>query len=214
MAMTRDGCRHRRRTHRRLVAGALLGGALVLVAATAVGDVACLSLPFQAVDADETTANDGVDGAADDGTRDEAATRASTTVSDSGNGRVTMTIDVNPGETLNLSVPDADVVVDTWKGDNVLVIMEKLKVPAPRVRARPHPPVDIRVSRRGDTVRIAAVGGAGELLKSCAVRFRVLVPENRAVRLRDTYDSLDVLRLAAHVWRTIGKEALRWVLSM
>jgi hypothetical protein len=73
---------------------------------------------------------------------------------------VTMKIDVDADDVLDLDMARGDVVVDTWDGDDVLVIVEKS--PAEETRAATPTSLNIKVTRNGNNVRIATLDMMGQ----------------------------------------------------
>ena len=115
---------------------------------------------------------------------------------------VTMTIELETGGTIDLDVPEADVVIDTWRGDEILVIVEKARV-------KGQDPVNIRVSRHGKDVRIATQG-LGNRAEELRLSFRIVVPESHAWA-RDVRHNYSLAKLTSVLWRALSKEAVNWI---
>ena len=123
---------------------------------------------------------------------------------------VTMVIDLEEGGVIDLDVPGSEVRIDTWKGDEILLIVKK------RVDSRfsrQGAPVNIELTRRGRDVRIAAVGASAQRMDALGVSFRILVPEaeRRVVRREGVKYSYSMSKLGAVLFRALSKEALGWI---
>lgn len=123
---------------------------------------------------------------------------------------VTMGIDLEEGGVIDLDVPGSEVRVDTWKGDEILLIVEKRS--GSRFLEK-RLPVNIEVSRRGRDVRIAAAGVSARRMDALGVSFRILVPETErgAIRWRETRYSNKMAKLTSVLLRALSREALNWI---
>lgn len=121
---------------------------------------------------------------------------------------VTMAIDMEDGGVIDLEMARGDVVIDTWDGDEVLVIVEKRQgaeytIPSPR-------PAAFKVTRHGKSVRIAAFDNLGHPLTDLDLSYRIVVPKDRAGRKNAGH--YDLSRLSAVIFKALHREALNWLM--
>ena len=122
----------------------------------------------------------------------------------------TMSIPVEEGDVIDLRTP-TDVKIETWDGDEVLLIVEKIK------RSSPRPAVDpvIRITRRGNAVRIETTGPVWQQYGN-DVSFRLVLPDEHmldAIPPAGPVSDVGALsRWTIRVWRVVHREALRRLL--
>ena len=130
-------------------------------------------------------------------------------VKDEGDG-VTMAIDLEEGGVIDLDMTRGDVVIDTWEGDEVLVIVDK------RTRSGAHAhgpkPISFKVSKIGNNVRISALDEKGQRVTDLDFSFRIMVPEDRyGYGVKDTERAYDLAKLTSVVFKALHREALNWL---
>lgn len=131
-------------------------------------------------------------------------------VEDTGDG-VTMAIDLEEGGVIDLDMTRGDLVIDTWEGDEVLVIVDK------RTRSGAHvhspKPISFKVSRIGNNVRIAALDEQGRRVTDLDFSFRIMVPKDRYGNYgaKDTGRAYDLAKLTSVVFKALHREALNWL---
>ncbi len=123
---------------------------------------------------------------------------------------VTMTIELEEGGVIDVDLPGGDVTIDTWQGDEILLIVEK------RVGSRVLPrktPVSIEVIRRGRNIRIVAGDASPQRMADLGISFRILVPESDrgAIRRGGVKYSYSMAKLSSVLFRVLSKEALNWI---
>jgi hypothetical protein len=116
---------------------------------------------------------------------------------------VTMAIDLEEGGVIDL---DMARVIDTWQGDDVLVIVEKMSTTGPR-KAR-H--INFKVSRLGNNVRIAVLDDEGQRVSGVDFSYRIMVPRDRQVRKVD--HAYDLSKLSSTIFKALHREALNWLM--
>jgi len=123
---------------------------------------------------------------------------------------VTMTFDLEDGGRIDLGMP-GDIVIDTWKGDDVLLVVERLAKSRSKTGvARGPRPVRLHVSRFGNNVKIRALHGQEGKTTEADVSFRLVVPAERDnATVRDVYD---LSRVTSVVLSALHREAIRWIL--
>ncbi len=123
---------------------------------------------------------------------------------------VTMSFDVEDVERIDLGAR-GDIVIDTWKGTDVLVVVERLaKSRSNNGVAGGARPLRFRVSRLGNNVTITPLHERGPQLHETDVSFRIIVPtERQDARVRDVYD---LSKLASVVFGAVQREAVRWIM--
>jgi hypothetical protein len=122
---------------------------------------------------------------------------------------VAVKLDLEEGDVIDLAMARGDVVVDEWAGDDVLVILERLKgVPASPVPSRS---VNIKVTRRGHNVRIATVDDFGQPINDPTLSLRIMVPQRRAAESSNVGQIYDLSKLTAVVFKALHREALKWI---
>lgn len=121
---------------------------------------------------------------------------------------VTMSIALEEGGSIDLKPPPPDMTIETWKGKDVLLIVEKINNGKKREAACAVEPIDIQVSRKGKDVCIETKCGAGWEGSGMDVSFRLIIPEHRDVTygMRDDISSLS--ELPSKVWKALHKEAI------
>lgn len=125
---------------------------------------------------------------------------------------VTMSIPLEEGAVIDLDAPATDVRIDTWEGDEVLVIVEKVKRSRGKTKTKTSAqPVNIQVTRHGKNFRIEATGGAGWDQNGMDLSFRILLPDRYPIDT-GTYSEGDAVeRLTSVLWRAFHREALKWL---
>lgn len=123
---------------------------------------------------------------------------------------VTMAIDLEEGGVIDFDVPGRGLRVDTWKGEEILLIVEKKEASLLSGRRAP---VNIEVIRSGRNVRIAAPRSSANRMQDLGISFRLLVPEaeRRAIRHLGVRDSYNMSKLTHVLFRVLSKEALSWI---
>jgi hypothetical protein len=124
---------------------------------------------------------------------------------------VTMAFDLEEGGVIDLEMKRGDVVVDTWDGDAVLVIVEKLSKPGlikgGKATTRPF---NVKVTRLGKNVRIAALDVYGRELTDVDLSFRIMMPKDR--QSKKISGAYDLSKLTSVVLKALHREALNWIL--
>lgn len=124
---------------------------------------------------------------------------------------VTMSIPLEENGVIDVEAPPMGVKIEKWDGDEVLVIVEKKKRAKPRGEPNRIDPVNIQITREGKNVRIETTGGSNWRDSGMDLSFRIVLPESYEVGAK-TYDKTDgVARLTGALWRTVHREALRWL---
>jgi len=162
--------------------------------------------------ADETGARaSGIDG--DDAkveepdTADDAAGETET---------ITLTIPLEKGGEIDVEA-NHDVVIETWDGDDVLLIVEKRLIPHTMQHGkRPTTPVKIDVIRDGKNVRIRERGASQWHMNGLDVRFRIMVPRTDVRVLRNSpaigsTSAYDLSKLTTVLVKALHREAIRWI---
>ncbi len=122
---------------------------------------------------------------------------------------VTMSIALEEGGSIDLKPAPPGVTIETWKGKDVLLIVEKVNK---KGKQRKIPgavePIELQVTRSGKDVRIETTCGAGWEDSGMDVSFRLMIPENRNISygMRDDISSLS--ELTSKVWKALHKEAI------
>jgi hypothetical protein len=119
---------------------------------------------------------------------------------------VTMAIDLEEGGVIDLDMARGDLVIDTWEGDEVLVIVERMSTTGPN-KAR-H--INFKVSRLGNNVRIAALDDEGHRVSGVDFSYRIMVPRDRQVRKVDR--AYDLSKLSSTIFGALHREALNWLM--
>jgi len=130
---------------------------------------------------------------------------------DEDDDKVTMAIDLEEGATIDLEMAHGDVLIDTWDGDEVLVIVEKMSkstlnssgVVSPR-----H--INFKVSRQGNNVRIAAMDNQGKRVTDVDFSFRIVVPKDR--QSKEIEHVYDLSKLTSVIFKALHREALNWLM--
>jgi len=119
---------------------------------------------------------------------------------------VTMAIDLEAGGTIDLDVARGDLVIDTWDGSEVLVIVERMSTTGPRKPGN----INFKVSRLGNNVRIAALDDEGRRVSDVDFSYRIMVPRDRQVKKADSV--YDLSKLSSVVFKALHREALNWLM--
>ncbi len=124
---------------------------------------------------------------------------------------LTMSISLEEGGVIDLKPPPRDVKIETWKGNEVLFIVEKVSRPNKRgKRTQAVKPFNIQVTRKGIDVEIETVGGEGWEQSGVDVSFRIIVPEKNYFRKGASQKSYILSKLTSVLWRMLNKEAFSW----
>jgi hypothetical protein len=122
---------------------------------------------------------------------------------------VAMKIDIEEDETIDLDVAHADVVVDTWDGDDVLVVVEK------QSSLTSNQPLNITVTRHGNSVQIATVDINGRPFRDPSLSLRILVPAALAANRvsPEVSSAYDLSKLTSVVFKALHRVAIQWITS-
>ena len=132
-------------------------------------------------------------------------------VGDDDDDSVTMAIEMDEGGTIDLEMARGAVVVDTWEGKEVLVIVEKKQGKTPqKCDATEARPAAFKVTRQGNKVRIAALDRLGHHLTNLDLSYRVMVPKDRNIRKSETH--YDLSKLSAVIFKALHREAINWLM--
>lgn len=121
------------------------------------------------------------------------------------NQAVAMKIDVDDDDVLDLDMARGDVVVDTWDGNDVLVIVEKAKPSAGQPTS-----LNIQVTRRGNSVRIATLDMMGQPFSHPNLSLRIMVPKKQ-IGASNVSSIYDLSKLTSVVFHALRGEAIKWV---
>jgi hypothetical protein len=119
---------------------------------------------------------------------------------------VTMAIDLEEGGTIDLDVARGDLVIDTWDGDEVLVIVER----KPKTGLEKPRKINFKVSRLGNNVRIAALDDEGRPVTGVDLSYRIMVPRDR--QMKKVEDVYDLSKLTSVIFKALHREALNWLM--
>jgi len=119
---------------------------------------------------------------------------------------VTMAIDLEEGGVIDLDMARGDLVIDTWDGNEVLVIVEKMSTTGPYKPSH----IKFKVSRLGNNVRIAALDGEGRRVSGVDFSYRIMVPRDRQAKKADSV--YDLSKLSSMVFKALHREALNWLM--
>jgi hypothetical protein len=135
---------------------------------------------------------------------------ASTTASDNKEVEsVTMSIAVEEGGSIDLKPTPPGMTIETWKGKDVLLIVEKVNQKGKKSRAGGAvQPIDIQVTRKGKDVRIETMCGDGWKDSGMDVSFRLMIPENRYLTRGMERKQSTLSELTSKVWKALNKEAI------
>ena len=122
---------------------------------------------------------------------------------------VTMAIDLEEGGTIDLEMARGDVVIDSWDGDEVLVIVEKMSKPGSKTGLPQHRHINFKVSRHGNNVRIAALDDYGRHVNDFDFSCRIVVPKDR--NNKKVEHAYDLSKLTAVIFKALHREALNWL---
>jgi hypothetical protein len=122
---------------------------------------------------------------------------------------LTMSIAIEEGGCIDLKPPPPDVTIETWKGKDVLLIVEKVnKKGRKSFAAGAVEPIDIQVTRSGKDVRIETMCGEGWENSGMDVSFRLIIPENRHITPGMERHKSSLSELTSKVWKALNKEAI------
>ena len=119
---------------------------------------------------------------------------------------VTMAIDFEEGGVIDLDVARGSLVIDTWDGNEVLVIVEKMSTTGPNKTRH----INFKVSRLGNNVRIAALDDEGRRISGVDFSYRIMVPRDRQAKKVDSV--YDLSKLSSTVFKALHREALNWLM--
>ena len=163
--------------------------------------------------ADETAVRaSGID--ENDAKVEEPETTTDDTASES--ETVTLTIPLEKGGEIDVEA-NQDVVIETWDGEDVLLIVEKRLAPqALRNGKQPTTPVNIEVIRDGRNVHIREHGASQWQLNGLDVRFKIMVPRTDVRVLRSSPEAgatgaYDLSKLTTVLVKVLHREAIRWI---
>ena len=125
---------------------------------------------------------------------------------------VTMSIDLEEGGVIDVDAPTTDVKIETWDGDEVLVIVEKTKrATCGGLNSTPAEPINIHVTRKGKDVRIHTTGAEDWRESGMNISFRIVLPD-RFTTNRESVQAGDTMtRLTSTLWRVFHRGALNWI---
>ena len=118
-----------------------------------------------------------------------------------------MKIDVEEDDVIDLQMSRGDVVVDSWDGSDVLVIVEKHNQQPEGAVERS---LNIKVTRHGNNVRIAALDQSGRLFADPNLSLRIVVPK-RTVEASNVSSIYDLSKLTSVVFKALHREVLNWI---
>jgi hypothetical protein len=122
---------------------------------------------------------------------------------------VTMSIAVEEGGSIDLKPPPPGMTIETWKGKDVLLIVEKVNTKGEKKKANGAvEPIDIQVTRKGKDVHIETMCGAGWENSGMDVSFRLMIPENRYNPGGIQRHQSTLSELTSKVWKALHKEAI------
>lgn len=118
-----------------------------------------------------------------------------------------MKIDVEENDVIDLQMSRGDVVVDSWEGSDVLVIVEKHSEQQESAVERS---LNIKVTRHGNNVRIAALDQRGRPFADPNLSLRIVVPK-RTLEASNVSSIYDLSKLTAVVFKALHREVLNWI---
>ncbi|MDH3215240.1 MAG: hypothetical protein OEN01_02980 [Candidatus Krumholzibacteria bacterium] len=122
---------------------------------------------------------------------------------------VTMTIDLEDGGVIDLEMARGDVVIDTWDGDEILLIVER----SPKSNTGSgKSPINVKVSRHGKNVRISALDQLGRQLTDVDLSYRIMMPRSTAGKGNRISQVYDLSKLTSLVFKALQREAVKWLL--
>jgi hypothetical protein len=125
---------------------------------------------------------------------------------------VTMSIDLEEGGVIDVDAPTTDVKIETWEGDEVLVIVEKTKRPTRGgLKSAPAEPINIQVTRSGKDVRIHTTGAEDWSKRGMDISFRIMLPERFKDHIEPIQTGDTMARLTSTLWRVFQRGALKWI---
>lgn len=137
---------------------------------------------------------------------------AQETVDDSQVESVTMSIDLEEGGVIDVDAPTTDVKIETWEGDEVLVIVEKTKRPTQGgLKSTPAEPINIQVTRKGKDVKIQTTGAENWRENGMDISFRIVLPERFKAGIEQVETGDTMTRLTSTLWRVFQRGALKWI---
>ena len=127
---------------------------------------------------------------------------------------LTMSISLKEGGVIDLKPPPRDVMIETWKGDDVIVIVEKVKRHGMKGRHRvAAKPVHIEIQQTGKDVCIGTWGGSDWDECGMDLSFRIMLPQAYDIEHGAYQESYRISRkLTSALWRVLHREAIRWFL--
>jgi hypothetical protein len=124
---------------------------------------------------------------------------------------LTMAIDLEEGGAVDLEALPGDVTIGRWNGEEILVIVEKIRHARRTEGKAAADPINIKVSRHGKNVRIETLGDLDWSLSGMGVSFRILLPERRSEVSSTTPSTYILSKLTSALWRRVPKDALKWL---
>jgi hypothetical protein len=125
---------------------------------------------------------------------------------------VTMSIDLEEGGVIDVDAPTTDVKIETWDGDEVLVIVEKTKrATRGGLKSAPAEPINIQVTRSGKDVKIHSTGTEDWSKSGMNISFRIVLPERFKERIEPVQTGDTMARLTSTLWRVFQRGALKWI---
>jgi len=125
---------------------------------------------------------------------------------------VTMSIDLEEGGVIDVDAPTTDVKIETWQGDEVLVIVEKTKRAAHSAgKGSTTDPINIQVTRNGKDVKIQTTGAENWRQSGMDISFRIVLPERFKENREPVHTGDTMTRLTSTLWRVFHRGALNWI---
>lgn len=125
---------------------------------------------------------------------------------------VTMSIDLEEGGVIDVDAPTTDVKIETWDGDEVLVIVEKTKrVTRGGQKSSPAEPINIQVTRDGKDVKIQTTGAKNWRESGMDISFRIVLPDRFKAGREHVQTGDTMTRLTSTLWRVFHRGALNWI---
>lgn len=123
---------------------------------------------------------------------------------------VTIKIPVDEGGSIDLESDPGDVQIDTWDGDDVLLVVEK--TPSANPGAGLTRPVNIEVKRHAGGIRISAHPYSSGTMQGYDISYRLMVPRATRVTYASQPSAYDLSKVTSVVWKALTREALHWLL--
>ncbi len=125
---------------------------------------------------------------------------------------VTMSIDLEEGGVIDVDSPTTDVKIETWDGDEVLVIVKKTKrVTRGGLKSSPAEPINIQVTRSGKDVKIQTTGTENWHESGMDISFRIVLPDRFKAAREHVQTGDTMARLTSTLWRVFHRGALNWI---